>query len=189
MNKKNIKNFFEKEGVSLIMPIIMIIIGAFFIFHSGSAVSLTVKVVGVAFVIIGAILACTLLAAYSSMTMAIAIIIMIFGIICIAFPQTIAAFIIKAIGIMVLLNAAFRIHDAYLIKGRSDNFILYIINDIITLILGLILVAIPLDIAGTLVIIIGVVMLVMGVSNIITVIRVYRDGRYVDDGTDVVWEE
>ncbi|MEE3399049.1 MAG: DUF308 domain-containing protein, partial [Eubacterium sp.] len=74
-------------------------------------------------------------------------------------------------------------------KGRSDHFVQYIINDIITLVLGIVLVAIPLDIASTLVMIIGVIMIILGISNIITVIRVYRDGRYIDDGSDVVWEE
>ena len=112
-----------------------------------------------------------------------------FGIICIAFPGVIAAFIVKAIGVMVLINSAIRIHDAYMVKGRSDHFVQYIINDIITLVLGIVLVAIPLDIASTLVMIIGVIMIILGISNIITVIRVYRDGRYIDDGSDVVWEE
>jgi uncharacterized membrane protein HdeD (DUF308 family) len=56
-------------------------------------------------------------------------------------------------------------------------------------VLGIVLVAIPLDIASTLVMIIGVIMIILGISNIITVIRVYRDGRYIDDGSDVVWEE
>ena len=32
-------------------------------------------------------------------------------------------------------------------------------------------------------------MLLLGITNVINVIRVYRDGRFVDDGTDVVWEE
>ena len=41
------------------------------------------------------------------------------------FLLIIAAFIIKAIGVMVLVSAAFRIHDAYMIKGRSDSFRLY----------------------------------------------------------------
>lgn len=189
MNSKSFKGFFEKNGRALLVPVIMIIVGLFFVLYPGSAINLTVKVVGIVFVLVGAILACTLMAAYSPTTMAIAITIIIFGIICIAFPSVIAAFIIKAIGIMVLVNAAFRIHDAYMIKGRSDSFIVYIINDIITLILGLVLVAIPLDIAGTLVRIIGVFMMILGLSNIITVVKVYFDGRYVDDGSDVVWEE
>ena len=189
MNKKSMSNFFEKNGTSLAIPLVMIIIGLFFIFFPGSAINITVKVIGIVFVIIGAVMACTLLAAYSPLTMAIAIMIILFGIICIAFPGFIASFIIKAIGIMVLINAAFRIHDAYMIKGRSDKFLQYIINDIITVVLGIVLIAIPLDIAGVVVIIIGVLMLLLGITNVINVIRVYRDGRFVDDGTDVVWEE
>ena len=41
--------------------------------------------------------------------------------------------------------------------------------------------------------IIGVVIfiiLILGITNLVTAIKVYYDGgRYVDDGTDVVWEE
>ena len=133
MYTKSIKGFFEKNGRSLIIPLVMIIVGLFFVLFPGSAINLTVKVVGIVFVIIGAILACTLMAAYSPMTMATAIVIILLGILCIAFPTFIASFIIKAIGIMVLVSSAFRIHDAYMIKGKSDSFIIYIINELITL--------------------------------------------------------
>jgi uncharacterized membrane protein HdeD (DUF308 family) len=189
MNKKTIKDFFEKNAVSLAIPLVMIIVGLFFILFPGSAISITVKVIGIVFVIIGAIMACTLIAAYSPITMSIAILLIVFGIICIAAPGFIASFIVKTIGIMILINAVLRIRDAYMIKGKSDSFIQYIINDVITLVLGIVLIAIPLNVAGTIVMIIGVFMIVLGLSNIITVIKIYRDGRYVEDGSDVVWEE
>ena len=186
---KSIKDFFQKNSISLAIPLVMIVVGLFFIFCPGSAISLTVKVVGIVFVIVGAIMACTLIASYSPITMSIAIVLIVFGIICIALPGVIASFVVKAIGIMILINAILRIRDAYIIKGKSDKFVQYIINDAITLILGIVLIAIPLDLANALVITIGVLMLVLGISNIITVIKVYRDGRFIDDGSDVVWEE
>ncbi len=189
MNKKSIKDFFQKSGSAVAIPLIMVILGLFFIFFPGSAISITVKVVGIAFVVIGAIMAGSLLAAYSPYTMTTAIILILFGILCIASPGFIASFVIKAIGIMILINELIRIYEAYKIKGKSDKFIQYVIVDILTLILGIVLIAIPLDIAGAIVIVIGVILLVLGISNIITAIRVYKDGRYVDDGTDVVWEE
>jgi hypothetical protein len=37
--------------------------------------------------------------------------------------------------------------------------------------------------------VLGIVILIFGITNLIEVINVYRNGRFVDDGTDVVWEE
>lgn len=189
MNKKTLKNFFEKNASALAVPAILIVIGLFFVCYPDSAVSITVKVIGVAFVVVGVVLACTLLAAYSPFTLAISIITAVFGIVCIALPGVIASFVIKVLGLVVLVNSLLRLHDAYMIKGKSDHFIEFIINDIITLILGIVLVVMPLHAAKVFVIIIGVVMIILGISNLITVVRVYIDGRYVDDGSDVVWEE
>ncbi|MCR5214241.1 MAG: DUF308 domain-containing protein [Eubacterium sp.] len=189
MNKKSIKDFIQKNGNALAIPLVMIVLGLFFIFFPGSAIDITVKVVGIMFVIVGAVMACSLLAAYSPFTLAISIILIIFGILCIASPGFIASFVIKAIGVMILLNELVRIYEAYKIKGKSDKFIQYIIVDVVTLILGIVLIAMPMNIAGAIVIVMGVVLLILGVTNIITAIKVYKDGRYVEDGTDVVWEE
>ena len=189
MNKKSIKDFFQKNSSALVVPLIMIVLGIFFVFFPGSAIGITVKVVGIVLVIIGAILACSLIAAYSPLSMAIAIILIIFGIVCIASPAFITAFVIKAIGICIVINSLVRIYDAYKIKGRSDSFVQYVIVDILTLVLGVVLMVAPLGIASSIVMVIGIILLVLGVTNVITVIRVYKDGRYVDDGSDVVWEE
>ena len=111
------------------------------------------------------------------------------GIVCIAASTAIASLVLKIIGIVVVINSLLRIYDAYKIKGRSDHFLVYVINDVLTFVLGIVLLILPLDIASAVVIIIGVILLILGISNVITAIRVYLDGRYVDDGTDVVWEE
>ncbi len=189
MNNKSIKDFFKKNAVAFAIPFVMIVLGLFFIFFPNSAIGLTVKVIGIVFVIIGALIAGTLVVTYSPFTLAIVIVLILFGILCIASPGFITSFVIKALGIMILINGLIRLYDAYQIKGKSDNFIKYLVVDILTLILGIVLIAIPLDIAGAVVIVLGVILLLLGLTNIITVIKVYKDGRYVDDGTDVVWEE
>ena len=173
MNKKSVKDFLSKNMASLAVPLIMIIIGMFFIMLPGNAIGLTVRIIGIVFVVIGLIMSGTLIAAYSSVTLAISIILIVLGIICIASAGTVAAFIIKLLGIIILVNSALRIHDAYEIKGISDKFMFYIINDIITLVLGIILIIMPISAA----------------SNIVTAVKVYLDGKYIDDGSDVVWEE
>ena len=47
----------------------------------------------------------------------------------------------------------------------------------------------PLGAAAILVRIVGAVMIILGVSNVVMAVRVYKDGKYINDGTDVVWEE
>ena len=189
MNKKTLKGFFEKNSRSLIAPAVMIVLGLFFILFPENAISLTVKVVGVIFVLIAAILGCTLIAAVVPGTVVIAAILLIFGIICIALSTFVASFIIKIIGLIIIFNSIMRIYDAYKIKGSSDHFVQYIINDVATLILGIVLLLIPMNIAGAVVIILGAFLFIIGISNVITCVRVYRDGCFVDDGSEVVWEE
>ncbi len=189
MNSKSVKDFVSKNISSLAVPIAMIIIGLFFVLSPGSAIGITVKVIGVIFVSLGLILSGTLIVAYSKITLVISIILAVLGIVCIAASDSVAAFVIKVLGIIILVNSALRIHDAYEIKGISDRFIQYIINDLITLVLGIVLIVMPLGAAAVFVRIVGAIMIILGISNVITAIRIYKDGQYVDDGTDVVWEE
>ena len=189
MNKKSITDFLQKNMSALAVPMVMITIGLFFIMMPGSAIGFTVKIIGIIFVVIGLVMSGTLIAAYSSVTLAISIILICLGIICIASAGTVAAFIIKLLGIIIIVNSALRIHDVYAIKGITDKFMLYVLNDIITLVLGIILIVMPMSAAKVFVVIVGVLMLILGVSNILAVVKIYRDGRFVDDGSDVVWEE
>ena len=179
LNKKSLKDFFQKNTHSLAVPAIMLVLGILFVIFPEGFIGVTVKVVGLVLVLIGVIIACTLMSRYSPLILSIAIVFVVFGLVCIAFPGFVAS----------LISAGMRVYDAYRVKGKSDNFIQYIIVDAATILLGLVLLLIPLDLAGTIVRIVGIIMIVIGLSNVITIIRVYRDGKYVDDGSDVVWEE
>ena len=183
-------DFIKKNSKNLAVPAIMLIIGCFFIFKPDGALDITVKVVGILFVIVGILLGCSLMAAVSTASMVLAIALVLIGIICLAASGFVASLILKVIGLCVTVNSVMSIHDAYVIKGKSDNFLAYIINDVITLILGVVLFFIPTTVANAVVIVLGIILAVLGISNIITVFKVYKDGgRYVDDGSDVVWEE
>ena len=185
-----LSDFIKKNSKNLAVPAIMLIIGCFFIFKPDGALDITVKVVGILFVIVGILLGCSLMAAVSTASMVLAIALVLIGIICLAASGFVASLILKVIGLCVTVNSVMSIHDAYVIKGKSDNFLAYIINDVITLILGVVLFFIPTTVANVVVIVLGIILAVLGISNIITVFKVYKDGgRYVDDGSDVVWEE
>lgn len=186
---KSVKDFFEKCGGSLAVPFAMIVVGLFFLLFPGSAVNMTVKVIGIIFIAIGLILAGTLIAAFSVITLVLAVILLAVGIVCLASPGVVATFVIKILGIIILISSVLSIRDAYEIKGKSDRFTQYIINDLITFVLGAILIIMPLGAAAILVRIVGAVMIILGVSNVVMAVRVYKDGKYINDGTDVVWEE
>ena len=183
-------DFIKKNSKNLAVPAIMLIIGLFFIIKPDGALDITVKVVGILFVIVGVLLGCSLMAAVSTVSMVLAVALVLIGIICLAASGFVASLILKVIGLCVTVNSIMSIHDAYVIKGKRDNFLAYIINDVITLIVGVVLFFIPTTVASVVVIVLGIILAVLGISNIITVFKVYRDGgRYVDDGSDVVWEE
>jgi Uncharacterized conserved protein len=184
------KDFLKKNSKSLVVPIILIVIGLFMIFHPVGWVSLIVKILGILFVVAGVLMGCSTIASISSPTMLIAIILVLLGIICLAMSDSVSTLILIVIGVCMIVNSIISIHDAYIIKGKSDHFLAYVINDIITLVIGIVLLFLPSTFEGAIAITIGVILCIMGISNIITVFRVYHDGgRYVDDGTDVVWEE
>ena len=186
----SLKDFLKKNSKNLVVPVILIVIGLFMVFHPVGWVNLIVKIVGILFVAAGVLLGCSTISRLGSPTMAAAIILVLLGILCLAISDRIADLILIVIGVSMIANSVMSIHDAYVVKGKSDHFIAYIINNIVTLVLGIILIFVPKGIEGAFAITIGVVLCVIGVSNIITVFRVFRDGgRYIDDGSDVVWEE
>ena len=190
MNNNSFAAFIKKNGKGLVVPTILVIMGLFMIFHPTGWMDVIVRVLGILFVIAGVLLGCSLFAVLSPFTMALAIALVVIGIICLALPGQLSDLILKVVGICMIINSIVSIHDAYVIKGKSDNFIKYIIVDILTLVIGIVLFFVPSDVKGVVGIVIGIILAVIGISNMITVFRVYRDGgRYVDDGTDVVWEE
>lgn len=189
MKKKNICEFFKTQISHLIVPLIMIVLGIFCVLLPGSAINFTVKLIGILFVIAGIIMAGTLIARFTSFVMSSAIALFVIGILCLAIPGQIASIVVKLLGIVIIVNSSMRIHDAYIIRGRSDGFTAYIINDILTLIIGIVLLFVPLTVASAVVVVIGIVLLVLGISNLITAYKVYKDGKYINDNSDVVWEE
>ena len=186
----SLTDFLKKNSKNLVVPIILIVIGIFMICNPTGWLNLIVKIVGILFVAAGVLLGCSTISKMGSPTMVFSIILVIIGILCLAMSERLADLILILIGVSMIVNSVVSIHDAYLIKGKSDHFLAYIINDIITLVIGVALIFVPKGVVGAIAITIGVVLCIIGVSNIITVFRVFRDGgRYIDDGSDVVWEE
>ena len=113
-------DFIKKNSKNLAVPAIMLIIGLFFIIKPDGALDITVKVVGILFVIVGVLLGCSLMAAVSTVSMVLAVALVLIGIICLAASGFVASLILKVIGLCVTVNSIMSIHDAYVIKGKSS---------------------------------------------------------------------
>ena len=98
MNKKSLTDFYKKNSTALAVPLIMIIIGLLLTISPGDAVDFTVRTIGIIFVAIGIFIGSSLVTGYSRLILAVAIIFAVIGIVCIANPGLVAAFIIKTIG-------------------------------------------------------------------------------------------
>ncbi len=172
------------------MPFIMVILGLFLIIWGDEAVDLVVRMMGVILLVVGVGIACTLLAGLSPVTMTFALLLVVTGLICIITPKGVASYVMVVIGVFILVNSILRIRDAYKIKGQTDFFKQFIINDLITLVFGFILIIFNRWLIVNAAMILGIIVLILGVTNLLTAMKVYHDGgRYVDDDSDVVWEE
>ena len=184
------KTFFQRCGNSLAMPFIMVILGLFLIIWGDEAVDLVVRMMGVILLVVGVGIACTLLAGLSPVTMTFALLLVVTGLICIITPKGVASYVMVVIGVFILVNSILRIRDAYKIKGQTDFFKQFIINDLITLVFGFILIIFNRWLIVNAAMILGIIVLILGITNLLTAMMVYHDGgRYVDDDSDVVWEE
>lgn len=187
---KSFGGFMKRCGNSLAMPLIMVIIGLFMIIWGDVAVEMVVRMIGIVVLVVGVALACTMLAQYSPVTMVFSVILAVTGLICIVSPTGVADYVMVIIGIFMLINSVLRIRDAYRIKAQTNFFKQFIINDLVTLVLSFFMIFFKSLILSSLARFFGIIILILGITNLMTAIKVYYDGgRYVDDGTDVVWEE
>ena len=189
--KGKIQDYFQKEGKALVMPIVMIVIGLLFILFPGSAISATGKLVGIVLVVVGAFIGCSLMATFNPMMAALAGTLVVLGIVSIAAPGLVAGLILKIIGIFILIHAVLRLMAAYKVKSEVQSFKFYFGIDTFSLAVGLLLVFVPHLVASWLVIVVGIVLLISGLSNIVSSFKFYKEGgRYLEHDKDgAVWEE
>ena len=189
MKNKTFKDFVQRSGSALVMPIIMIVLGLFLIIWADKAVDMAVRIIGVVVLVVAAGMACTLVSNMNHATLAFSIVLGCVGLICIITPGFVSAYVLIIIGFFILVNAIVRIIDAYKIKGNSDNFVQYIVNDLITLGVGFLVIIFNRFIIDSLARVSGIIILVLGITNLITAIGVYNDRIITDDGVEVMLED
>jgi len=189
MREKSFVTFIKEKYKFLTVPFIMIALGVFVAIRPDSVFGVAITLIGILLMAAGVLIGFSMLAAFSSLTTIAAIVLFLLGLICVINPGGTASVVIKFIGFMILFNSIIKIMDAYKLRGRSKGIAAYLANDIITAVLGLVLLLIGAGAANIVFRVLGIIMAILGVSNIITEYKVYTDGRYVDDGSGVVWEE
>ncbi len=186
---KGIKDFFKKNTKDLIVPFAMILFGLIFTIVPGTSMATMVRFFGIFLLIAAAIVGAVSYYNRTYIFMGIAIAGGIVGLICALTPGFVASFTISLVGFIILFNAVFRLYTTMQVRKGEKNILPFLINDIITAVIGVIMVINPFSAAKSVIRVLGIVILIFGITNLIEVINVYRNGRFVDDGTDVVWEE
>ncbi len=190
--EKNFTNFVKFESKRYVIPFIMLILGILFILLKGNVLDVLVTVLGVILMIIGVILGLSLMNNSSPLVIFGASTVFILGLISVVNPGWVANFFLKVVGLCILLNAVIRLVVEHSLKGKSDKYNIYFITDLVTAVVGLLLFLFPktwLESVSFLFYVIGILLVVLGIFNLYTSYKVYKEGRYVNDGTGVVWEE
>ena len=190
--EKNFINFVKFESKRYAIPFIMLVLGLLFILLQGNVLDVLVTVLGVVLMIGGVIMGLSLLSATSPLVVFGASALFILGLISVINPSWVATFFLKVIGLCVFLNSLIRIIMEHSLKGKTSKYSFYFITDIVTAAVGLLLFLFPttwLQSVSFLFYVFGILLMVLGIFNIYTAYKVYKEGRYVNDGTDVVWEE
>ena len=190
--EKNFPNFVKYESKSYTIPLIMFVLGLLFVLIQGNVLDVIVTIIGVVLMIGGVVIGISLMTSFSPVTVFFASMLFIMGIICVANPGWVAGFFLKVVGLCILLNSLISIFTEHKLKGKSEKYTFYLVTDIVSIVIGLLLFLFPkawLDTASWLFYVFGVVLMVLGVFNLYTSYKVYKEGRFVNDGSDVVWEE
>ncbi len=188
VNEKSFRHFINEEFRNLILPLIMLVLGVFFIVNPGAVIKIAVWIIGIGLLVAGIVFA---ILAYKEgggiFKIILSVVCIVTGIISVLVPTAVAYFVVKMFGIMILVNAI--IHIIEVKRLRGENKILpYIVTDIVTMIIGAVLVFTPFTVPTIMLIIIGVFMVIVSILDMINAYVVFRNGKYVNDG-NVVWEE
>ena len=190
--ERNFINFVKYETKNTTIPFVMLILGVLFILLKGDVLSVLVTILGVLLMIAGVVLGFSLMSRFSPLTVFIASTLFIFGLISVINPRWVAGFFLKVVGLCVLLNSLIRILSDRTMKNKADSYKFFMVVDLVSAVVGLLLFLIPeawMHGARVLFIVFGILLMILGVFNLYSAFKFYKEGRYVDDGSGVVWEE
>ena len=147
---------------------IFVIVGILLLLVPGRIVTTIIRLFGVIILILGILSLLNILKNKSnSAELVSGILISILGLVFISNPHTIASIIPFILGVWIVIKSAFKLQFSYSLKRSSINYIKPLVINIITLILGLVLIFNPFKGAEALIRIVGGFMVVYGILDIL----------------------
>lgn len=145
----------------LLTSIILLVLGILLLFIPGDIVTTVIKIFGIVIVIVGVLSIINSSKNKTNSTdLVYGILITILGIVFISNPQVIASIIPFILGVWIIIKSLFRLQFVSTIKSTNGDYIKLLVINLITLILGIVLVFNPFKGAETLVRIIGIFLIV-----------------------------
>ena len=152
----------------IMSSIIFVIVGILLLLVPGRIVTTIIRLFGVIILILGILSLLNILKNKSnSAELVSGILISILGLVFISNPHTIASIIPFILGVWIVIKSAFKLQFSYSLKRSSINYIKPLVINIITLILGLVLIFNPFKGAEALIRIVGGFMVVYGILDIL----------------------
>ncbi len=189
MSDRNIGTFLKDKTSELIVPAIMFIIGLIAFFSPGRVLNIVGYIVG-SLLLLGAFILGV--SGYQKQRMGSLIVGVICGVIAILFlvnPGGRILFLLKILGFIIIVNSIMGILEIRASKsGLSGSWIRYAIFEIVSAAVGAFLFFVTEDTTGTIISVLGVLLIISGITNAISAYKAYKYGRPVNDG-NVVWEE
>jgi uncharacterized membrane protein HdeD (DUF308 family) len=183
---KNFIRFISEDSKSLVVPVLMIILGIVFIINPGAILSTVVKIVGVILILSGVI---TIISKYDNITpnvVMIAALFAILGIVFLVFAGSIMSIFIRLFGLIILINSGLKLWEAAKLQKKTGGagWKIFMCIDGVTAVFGIVLLFNPMSIAR----LIGIFMVLIGVTNVINAFLVFCNG-YVVYGNDIVMKK
>ena len=153
--------------LSFLRGLILTLFGIYALFESGTTVKSIMSVFGIFIFLFGLLLLLLLIANKSlglNYPSAEAVLDILIGVLIMAYPQNMAELIVIIIGIWILLIGLFILQAGYGMRDLSPFWLFPFISGLITVLLGILLLANPFGVARSAVAIIGLFALIAGLA-------------------------
>lgn len=157
---------------TLITALVLIALGIYMVLSPGAALSNIIKVIGIAIIVAGAVTVLLYVLnkeGNSLTTLAAGIILVVAGIVFLVKPGAIEKIFPTVVGILVIVNGVLNlIASLKARKAGAPVWIVGLILSVLTVALGIMILTQPLFLMNQIVRIVGIVLIVMGVSSLLS---------------------
>ena len=157
---------------TLITSLVLIALGIYMVLSPSTAISTIIKVIGIAIIVAGAVTVLLYVAnkddSRSFTTLATGIILVIAGIVFLVKPGSLEKIFPTVVGVLIIVNGILNlIASLKAKKAGSSAWIVGLILSVITRALGIVILSQPLFLMSQIVRIVGIVLIITGVSSLL----------------------